>query len=114
MADLPFPSGLTLDEALQRGWRPDERSAFIVDENGIIRDRSPVDDVIDLALYGPSRSLPKRRRSGNSAPDRIRATMARYAKARRQAKADKASASDILHLVAAVLDEGGPKPKSGL
>ncbi len=107
----PFPIGLTLDEALQRGWRPGEGRALIATDDGPIREPGPFGDVVDLLYQQPA----KRRRSDDSARGRILAAMkcgkalARAdRKRRRRAKAswsvdDDPLVSAVLRIVAAAL-----------
>jgi hypothetical protein len=109
MAHRPFPIGLTLDEALQRGWSHRGR-ALIATDDGPIREPGPFDDVIDLAYQ-----LQRRRLSDDSARGRILAAMKRGKalaradrKRRRRAKAswsvdDDPLVSAVLRIVAAAL-----------
>jgi hypothetical protein len=69
-----FPFGLTLDEALQRGWRPGEGAPCISTDDGVIRERGPFADVVDLVNQpakrrrrGPSSNRPTLSQTGHAA-----------------------------------------------
>jgi hypothetical protein len=75
----PFPIGLTVDEALQRGWRPGLGRKLFAGDDEIIREPGPGDGWI-----APQ---PKRRRHSrysDSPRARIRAVMERWEAAERE------------------------------
>jgi hypothetical protein len=90
-----FPVGLTLDQAVARGWKPGQGRPLIAGDDEVIREVTPNDSGwIDPASQ-PSRCTssfdrPKRRRrrsssSGNDSPmARVRAAMERWQAAERE------------------------------
>ena len=80
----PFPIGLTLDEALQKGWRPGFGSRrLIVTDDGPIREAGPGDVWLDPA--DPANRPRRRRSSGGDTPmARVKAAMKRYRAAERE------------------------------
>jgi len=76
-----FPVGLTVDEALQRGWRPGLGRPLIAGDDEIIREVMPGDGWIATQ---PRRR--RRSRSSDSPRARIKAVMERWCAAERERK----------------------------
>jgi|SRR6267154_3512422 len=102
-----FPVGLTLDQAVARGWRPGLGRKLIATDDGPIREVGP-DDVWVDPVDQPRR---RRRSSGDdSVRARIRDTMARYraAERERKRKPKRGSRAIIKALLPAPSDEATP------
>jgi hypothetical protein len=76
-----FPVGLTVDEALQRGWRPGLGRPLIAGDDEIIREVMPGDGWI-----APQPRRRRRSRSSDSPRARIKAVMERWRVAERERK----------------------------
>jgi hypothetical protein len=109
----PFPIGLTVDEALQRGWRPGLGRKLFAGDDEVIREPGPGDGWI-----APQ---PKRRRrwsSSDSPRARIRSVMERWRAAERERKRmrrhkhkpKRGSKAIIRALLPAPSDEATPCP----
>jgi hypothetical protein len=78
-----FPVGLTLDEAVARGWVPGSGRPLIVTDDGLIREVGPDDHWLDPADQ-PRRRRHRSKGGSDTAMGRVKAVMARYRAAQRE------------------------------